>query len=429
VADLALRIEDDMPDAQPASLAPGPDALELNGAFAAFVGDAGSQAACRQLAAARGWPLGAVCTGSLDDIQPLLDAAMLPRLLVIDLDGAANAGAILAQLAQRSQDETAILAIGSTNDVALYRHLRAAGASDYLLKPFDGAALLAAAEEAARGPGRQRGSAATGDGEPEQGHLTLVTGVRGGCGASTLAVNLAWFLAHEQKRKTCLFDLDLHFGISSLALDLEPGFGLREALESPERMDALMLASSMVSESETLSVLAAEEPIEQSFRFDPAAVHALVDQLSDGFASVVVDLPRGLLSGQADLLARADAIVLVTDMSLVGIRDCGRVKAAIEASGSQARVMTLASRVGKDRPAQIDRATFERSLGGKLACVVPEDAKTIAACANAGKAIGAVAGTAPIAKVMRGLACELTGHAESSKAGLFGKLRRVAASL
>lgn len=427
--ELAMQVQPET-DAQAAPLAPGPDGLELNPDFAAFVADAASQTACRQLAEANGWPRGAVCTGSIDDIQPLLDAAMLPRLLVVDLDGAANVGAMLGQLVQRGDSATAVLALGSTNDVTLYRHLRTAGAADYLLKPLDAAGLLAAAEDSLRAAGR-RGAAAGAVQEDAAGqaHLTVVTGVRGGAGASTIAVNLAWLLAHELDFKTCLFDLDLHFGISSLALDLEPGFGLREALESPERMDALMLASSMVAESETLSVLAAEEPVEQNFRFDPAAVHALVDQLAGSFDAVVVDLPRGLLCSQPDLLARADEVLLVTDMSLVGIRDCGRVKSAIEATGSQARVMTLASRVGKDRPAQIDRATFERSLDGKLACIVPEDAKTLAACANAGKAIGALAGNTPIAKVLRDLAGELTGRSQVRPAGLFGKLRRMAASL
>ncbi len=429
MSDLAVQMQPETL-AQGAPLAPGPDGLELNPDFAAFVADAASQAACRQLADVNGWPRGAICTGGIDDIQPLLDAAMLPRLLVVDLDGAANVGAVLGQLAQRGDSGTAVLALGSTNDVTLYRHLRTAGAADYLLKPVDAAGLIAAAEESLRAASRRDAVSGTAhEDATAQAHLTVVTGVRGGAGASTIAVNLAWFLAHELDFKTCLFDLDLHFGISSLALDLEPGFGLREALESPERMDALMLASSMVAESEILSVLAAEEPIEQSFRSDPAAVHALIDQLAGSFGAVVVDLPRSLLCSQPDLLARADEVLLVTDMSLVGIRDCGRVKAAIEATGSQARVMTLASRVGKDRPAQIDRATFERSLDGKLACVVPEDAKTLAACANAGKAIGAVAGNTPIATVLRDLAGELTGRSQARRGSLFGKLRRMAASL
>lgn len=419
------------PELAPAAgLLPGPDELDLNPHFAAFAMDAASQRACVRLADANGWPAGAVCTGNIDAIQPLVDAMHLPRLLVVDLDGATQIGTLLPLLAHRIAQGGAVLAIGSTNDCTLYRHLLSAGAADYLLKPLDPDTLIAAAEEVQRSGAVRVAGASGAAAEPQRGKVTLVSGVRGGVGASTVAVNLAWFLGHEQALKTCLLDLDLHFGTTSLALDLEPGFGLREALESPERMDALMLMSSMVNESDHLAVLGAEEPVENGFRFDPAAVAQLVEELAGSFGAVVVDVPRALLPTQPDLLNLAEEIVLVTDLSLAGIRDCGRVKGAVDSAGSPATVRILASRVGKDRPAQIDRATFERSLDGKLAGVVPEDGKTLAACANAGKAIGAVAPKTPIAGVLRDLAHELGGQAEAAKpAGLFGKLRRVAASL
>lgn len=406
----------------------GIESLELNAHFAALVTDEASQAACQSLADANGWPRRAICYGNIDSIQPLLDAPRLPKLLVVDLDGAAETASLLPALAQRIAQGGALVAIGSMNDVTLYRHLLTAGAADYLLKPLDPETLIATAADVSRMAGQLRGPVGSAGASPGQGRLSLVTGVRGGVGASTIAVNLAWMMAHEQDVKTCLLDLDLYFGISALALDLEPGYGLREALESPERMDALMLVSSMVKESETLSVLGAEEPIENSVRLDPIAVVQLIDELTGSFEAVVVDLPRGLLPSHGELLTRADDLLLVTDLSLAGIRDCGRVKGAIEATGSQAKVMTLASRVGKDRPCQIDQNSFERSLGGKLTGVVPEDVKTLASCANAGKAIGAVASKQPIAQVLRSLACDLTGRSPQTKPGFFGRLRRMTAS-
>ncbi|WP_119166817.1 AAA family ATPase [Algihabitans albus] len=406
----------------------GIETLELNPHFAALVTDDVSLAACQKLADANGWPRRAICYGNIDSIQPLLDASKLPKLLVVDLDGAAETASLLPALAQRVAQGGALVAIGSMNDVTLYRHLLTAGAADYLLKPLDPETLIAAAADVSRMAGQIRGSAGPAGASSAQGRLSLISGVRGGVGASTIAVNLAWIMAHELGMKTCLLDLDLHFGISALALDLEPGYGLREALESPERMDSLMLVSSMVKESETLSVLGAEEPIENSIRLDPVAVAQLIDELTGTFEAVVVDLPRGLLASQTELLGRADDLLMVTDLSLAGIRDCGRIRSAVEAAGSQARLMTVASRVGKDRPCQIDESNFERSLGGKLASTVPEDVKTLAACANAGKAIGAIAGKQPVAQVLRDLANDLTGRAPQTKPGLFGKVRRMAAS-
>lgn len=406
----------------------GVEALEANPHFTALVTDEVSLAACQKLADANGWSRRAICYGNIGSIQPLLDAPELPRLLVVDLDGAADTTSLLPALTKRVAQGGALVAIGSMNDVTLYRHLITAGAADYLLKPLDAETLIATAADVSRMAEQLRSPVGSEASSPAQGRLSLVTGVRGGVGASTLAVNLAWMMAHEQGVKTCLLDLDLHYGISALALDLEPGYGLREALESPERMDSLMLVSSMVKESETLSVLGTEEPIENSVRLDPAAVARLIDELTSSFEAVVVDLPRNLVTSQTELLARANDFLMVTDLSLAGVRDCGRVRGAVQTAGSQARVMTVASRVGKDRPCQVDVKNFERSLGSKLTSVVPEDVKTLAACANAGKAIGAAAGKQPIAQVLRGLANELTGRSPQVKSGLFGRLRRVAAS-
>jgi pilus assembly protein CpaE len=60
-----------------------------------------------------------------------------------------------------------------------------------------------------------------------------VIGTRGGVGASTIATSLAWLFSADDKMPTALLDLDVHFGTGALALDLEPGRGLTDAIENP----------------------------------------------------------------------------------------------------------------------------------------------------------------------------------------------------
>jgi pilus assembly protein CpaE len=82
------------------------------------------------------------------------------------------------------------------------------------------------------------------------GRLIAVVGARGGVGATTVATNLAWTLAHEHNMRVALVDLDLFFGTCGLALDLELGRGFREALENPARIDSLFIERAMVREGE-----------------------------------------------------------------------------------------------------------------------------------------------------------------------------------
>jgi pilus assembly protein CpaE len=141
-----------------------------------------------------------------------------------------------------------VIATGVANDVALYRDLKNSGIYEYLVKPIQPEALKAVVLEAASGGTKVEAEA----GKP----VLMVVGTRGGVGASTVAINIAGTLARQGK-KTILLDLDLQFGSIALTLDIDPGHGLREALDRPERVDSMFLNSSAVKVGENLYVLAA----------------------------------------------------------------------------------------------------------------------------------------------------------------------------
>ncbi|KAL8808427.1 MAG: hypothetical protein Q9200_004283, partial [Gallowayella weberi] len=106
-----------------------------------------------------------------------------------------------------------------------------------------------------------------------------VIGTRGGVGASTMATSLAWLMSDKQGRSTALLDLDVHFGTGALALDLEPGRGLTDAIENPSRIDGLFIERAMVKASEKLAVLSAEAPINSPLLTDGAAFYQLQEEM------------------------------------------------------------------------------------------------------------------------------------------------------
>ena len=57
------------------------------------------------------------------------------------------------------------------------------------------------------------------------GGLVIVTGVSGGVGATTLAVNLAGHFGVSMNRHTVILDPDLHLGDASLLLNVKAGSG------------------------------------------------------------------------------------------------------------------------------------------------------------------------------------------------------------
>jgi pilus assembly protein CpaE len=311
--------------------------------------------------------------------------------------------AAMDTLAEVCEPHTRVIALGVANDVTLYRELMRIGVSDYLVKPVTAEALTEALHRAER-----RQAAEPAPSKPAR--IVALVGARGGVGATSLALSVAWEAAHARQQRTVLIDLDLQFGAAALALDLEPGRGLREILANPERIDSLLLGSAMAHQSEKLRILGAEESLEDDVEVAPRALQALFSALSDEADLIVVDVPRRADRLSREALARADAVVVVTDLSLSGMRDTQRLLGLLKTLRPQGGIAVAANRTGSGA-GEVPQAEFERAIGTTLNVRVPFDVKAATAAAEQAKPLVAASRTAPAADELRRLAALVTGEA------------------
>lgn len=331
-------------------------------AFMAYVTDDFSHAVLRSFAEESGFPPSVVQPGGLDVLTSIVSqVTTMPKIVLVDIDGVADPLPAITRLIEALEGVSRIIAIGSANDVRLFRSLLSAGAADYVVKPLTLDLLQAAYGNATKDLDTDEIEGTT--------KLVPIIGVRGGVGATTIAVNLGWLLAHKLGHTTALFDMDLQYGTSTLALDLTPGRGLREALETPGRLDSLLIASSMASESDKFSILGAEEPVEDLLQLESTAVAAITSELRNNFHYILVDLPRHMIAQQKRLLAESDTIIIVAEQTLASVRDVVRLKAALRAITPSCRILTVASRVspgkGGERSGQLDQTHFEKAFRTK----------------------------------------------------------------
>jgi pilus assembly protein CpaE len=394
------------------------DDVILHNEFMAFVMDEGSSEVLRGWVDRQGWPQATVQMGGVDLFGEMLESAAPPRLVIVDLDGQSNLVDACARLVSLCGHETKIIAVGSTNDIGLYRQLLTSGISDYLVKPLGHEQL----DQALRQSQNQAATRADGSKEEKTSKLIYIIGTRGGIGSTTLAVNLAWMLANEEKLQTALIDLDLQFGNGALALDIEPSRGLRDIMSSPSRVDSLMIASAMMASGSKLSVLSAEESIEDTVLMDAGALQAVMQEMRENFDYVVVDVPRHLIATQRRLIAEASAVIVVSEQSLVGIRDTLRVKMALKSIDPTLPLLVVTARHAKERPAQIDAQTFEKNTQGKIDFTIPEENKSALEAANAGKTVAAMLPQSATSKAYRAILHNLIGKATDKKksGGWFG---------
>jgi pilus assembly protein CpaE len=222
--------------------------------------------------------------------------------------------------------------------------------------------------------------------------MAAVIGVRGGVGASTIATSLAWLLGEKAHRTTALLDLDVHFGTGALALDLEPGRGLTDAIENPSRIDGLFIERAMVRANERLSVLSAEAPINQPLVTDGTAFFQLQEEMRNAFESTVLDLPRHMLIQYPHLVHDAHVAVVVSELTLAATRDTIRILAWLKSNAPQTKVVVVANRMPSGGALEISRKDFEQSIERDVDVVFPDDGKLAAQAAKLGKPMAEVAG-------------------------------------
>jgi len=375
--------------------------------FMAFVNSEETAQTIRSWAEKQGFPPDTVRVGGPTLCAQMLESNPPSKLTLVDFENVEEPAQMASKLVGQAGSAATMIALGTENDISLYRNLIAAGFNDYLVKPLTPELLTQTMVAASRGE--------VGPGAIKDAKNIIVIGVRGGIGASTLTTNLSWLVAHKLKKKTALLDLDLQYGTSALALDVEPGHGLRDVVSSPQRVDSLMIAGALINESDDLDILSAEEAIDEIITVDPNAITALLKEMRTNYQAIIVDLPRHMLSSQKRVLASAHEIVLVTEISLVGIRDTLRIRTLLKALGCAARITQVTTQISNERPAAVDEATFTKGAQCSIDFIIPDDHKNLSAASNAGKMLGENVPSAAITKSILKLAIHLLGEDEKKE--------------
>jgi len=329
-----------------------------------------------------------------------LAEAPTPSVLIVDIGESSAPLTAMLSLTAAFSEQTRLIGIGTINDINLYREMVGAGITDYLVKPVTEKALAAALCRTEDTPA----TASTADPNAQsKNNRIAVIGARGGVGASQVAVNLAWLLSQERGHKTALIDLDLEFGTVALALDLEPTRGLREALESPNRIDSLFIESATAKVTDKLSVMATEETLAQKIAFNPEAIGVLFEAVGRSNTCIVADVPRTTFAVRQRVFEECTRIVAVTDLSLSGLRDTMRLLTGIEEVAPDRPVTVVANRASAKHQA-MSPSEFQKALGHKVDFILPDDPKAFTAAANVGKPVVQANSKSPVSRTLRKIA-------------------------
>lgn len=301
----------------PATMSPRSGIRGDRPAFIGFVRDTETAHVIRT-AFAPAFPTGlALHQCSFDEAIAMLELINSPETILVDISGADQPLNAIHRLEAVVDPGTRVLAIGDQRSVSFYRSMtRNLGVREYLCKPLDPA--LVAQELLPWATGQEP------DVEPARGGTMIaLCGAAGGVGTTFIAANLAWFIGVETLRHTLLLDADLHGGSAALATNVPPSTGLRNALESPDRIDPLLIERAAHPLAGRLHVLAAEEPLHEPRQYRPGGGRTLAAALRQRYNFVIADIPARPLGFAAEILNLAHQRILITDdapQSLANVR-------------------------------------------------------------------------------------------------------------
>lgn len=293
-----------------------------------------------------------------------------------------------------------LMSMEAENDA--YRQAMLAGVREFLQKPFKGDDLVAAVRRvhaygqrrnvsAARAGSATAASPAAADdgaaGAPTRqrtrGVVTAVISGKGGVGKTVVAINLAAALGEIHRGEVVLVDLSLQFGDIAAALNLPTTHSITDLVSDSGVTDADAVRQVLASGPAGISVLLAPTSPELADYVQPADITSLVETLRGSFEHIVLDTPSYLNDATISSFEVADHIVMLTDLSVTGVKNARLTRSALETLNiDPSKVVVVANH--RESAGELDRHGAETFLGAHISTEIPFAADVVATSVNKG---------------------------------------------
>jgi len=343
-----------------------------------------------------------------------------PNVIILETEGSKDILEGLDQLATVCDAGTRVVVIGNENDVAPYRELVRRGVSDYVIGPVETldvvraiCGLFSASEAVAVG------------------RIIAVVGAKGGVGASTVAHNVAWAIAHDLALDSVVIDLDLAFGTASLDYNKDPLQGIANAVFAAERPDSAFIERLLAKCNDHLSLLAAPATLDRVYDFGADAFDAIFDTMRLTTPCIVLDIPHQWSGWTRRALVGADDILIVAEPDLANLRNAKNMLSILKAARPNDRPpLYCLNQVGMSKRPEITPREFAKAMEIQPIASIPIDPRMFGTAANNGQMIAEISANHRISKLFVQIAQQVTGRGDAKKpsgsllAPILRKLRR-----
>ncbi|MCF0112286.1 MAG: AAA family ATPase [Erysipelotrichaceae bacterium] len=212
--------------------------------------------------------------------------------------------------------------------------------------------------------------------------IVTVFGAKDRLGKTTLAVNLAVYLASKRK-KVALLDLDLQFGDVCMYMDLEPKETVAELMQDQKATNIETVQTYMAVHSSGVHVLSSPKSPEYAEIVGADRIQNILAMLRTYYDFVIIDAPTMLNDVALTALESANRILLVSTYDMAVLKNSKLAMNLMESLSLKDKIRVVLSMGTETKIIRME--DIGRVLEAPITCNIPSDAATASSSLNKGQ--------------------------------------------
>lgn len=372
-----------------------------------------------------------VVIGEAGNAESGIDVALdlKPDIILMDINLPGMDGLKAAELLTLELPASAIIMISVQEEQYYMKQAMAAGAREFLMKPFTGEDLMNAVRRVYKIEKKRRNYHQPVQEEVKEGQVLTIFSGKGGVGKTTISVNLAIALAQQIEDRVVVIDLDLQFGDVALMMDLNPDLSIVDLAREVDDIDEENgLGGYLTVHESGVDILAAPSRPEEAEMIQAKNLGKIIQALRKKYQYVIIDTKPAFHDINLVAMDLSDRILLITALELATVKNNQWSLQVMEQLGYQNdKIHVVLNRY--DSQYGLSMKDLERTLHLSIKSKIPSDGSTVVRALNTGEPFVLNNPKASITKAIIDLAkqFEPKKKQEIKNVGFFHKMKKLIA--
>jgi len=240
-----------------------------------------------------------------------------PELVILEVDEG-DPDQVLSDIRRVAEEAPSaeVFVTASRSDPSLILEVFRCGAKEFLPQPVEDYVLEQALLRFRQRVVRYRNGA-----ELKEGTLVAIVGTKAGVGVTSVAVNVARAIVHEQPgKRVAVIDLDIAGSDLSLFMSLDKPSGIKELVKDISRLDETIATTSLSNPEPGIFVLPSGYPYWSAETPDRGSIIHILSLMIQRFDVILLDCGSDVRAHVQEALDLASRIWLVTTLDVASVR-------------------------------------------------------------------------------------------------------------